>query len=61
MEPECALNLIWERFINIHGTRGSNVSMHLNNFLKELLRDLRSNLNVENAERVSKAVNDTEF
>ena len=29
---------------------------HLNNFLKELLRDLRGNVNRENAERVSKAV-----
>ena len=30
---------------------------HLNNFLKELLRDLRSNLNEENADRVARAVN----
>ena len=29
---------------------------HLNNFLKELLRDLRNNLTEENADRVSKAV-----
>ncbi len=61
MEPSCALSLIWERFINKHGMRGYNISMdlhmeHLNNFLKELLRDLRGNINRENAERVSKAV-----
>ncbi|XP_066930033.1 uncharacterized protein [Clytia hemisphaerica] len=61
MEPAAALSLIWERFINKHGMKGYNISMdlhmeHLNNFLKELLRDLRGNVNKENAERVSKAV-----
>ena len=62
MEPIAAFSLIWERFVNTRGMRGHNISMdlhleHLNNFLKELLKDLRSNLNEENAERVSKAVN----
>ena len=62
MEPSAAFTLIWERFVNTRGIRGHNISMdlhleHLNNFLKELLRDLRSNLNEENADRVSKAVN----
>lgn len=61
MEPSAAFSLIWERFINKHGLKGYNISMdlhmeHLNNFLKELLRDLRGNVNRENAERVSKAV-----
>jgi len=42
--------------------RGFNISMdlhmeHLNNFLKELLRDLRSNLNQANADRVAKSMN----
>jgi len=62
MEPHAAFSIIWERFINTRGMKGYNISMdlhleHLNNFLKELLKDLRSNLNKENAERVSKAVN----
>ena len=62
MEPTAAFNLIWERFINIHGMRGYNISMdlhmeHLNSFLKELLRDLRGNLKKENADRISKALN----
>uniref|UniRef100_A0A7M5VD50 DUF6589 domain-containing protein n=2 Tax=Clytia hemisphaerica TaxID=252671 RepID=A0A7M5VD50_9CNID len=61
MEPSAALSLIWERFINKHGMKGYNISMdlhmeHLNNYLKELLRDLRGNVNRENAERVSKSL-----
>lgn len=61
MEPTAAFSLIWERFINTRGVKGHNISMylhleHLNNFLKELLRDLRSNLTEQNADRVSKAV-----
>lgn len=62
MEPKSAFSLIWERFVNTRGIKGHNISMdlhmeHLNNFLKELLRDLRSNLNEENANRISKALN----
>ena len=62
MEPIAVFSLIWERFVNTRGMKGHNISMdlhleHLNNFLKELLKDLRSNLNEENADRVSKAVN----
>lgn len=62
MEPSAAFSIIWERFINTRGMRGFNISMdlhmeHLNNFLKELLRDLRSNLNQANADRVAKSMN----
>ena len=62
MEPSAAFFLIWERFINTRGMRGCNISQdlhleHLNNFLKELLRDLRGNLDIPNADRVSKSVN----
>ena len=62
MEPSAAFFLIWERFVNTRGMRGCNISMdlhleHLNNFLKELLRDLRGNLDQDNADRVSKSVN----
>lgn len=57
-----AHELIWERFINNKGIPGRNISMdlhleHLNNFLKELLKSLRSNLNESNADRISKALN----
>lgn len=55
-------NLIFERFINIHGRPGKNIPMdlhleHLNNFLKEQLKTLRSNLNEENAKRIAQAMN----
>ena len=54
--------LMWERFINNHGIPGKNISMdlhleHLNNFLKDLLKNLRNNMNETNAERISKAMN----
>lgn len=62
IKPDDALQLIWERFVNTRGNKGRNISMdlhleHLNNFLKELLKNLRSNLNEANANRVSKALN----
>ena len=56
--PEDAFKLIWSRFVNTTGYKGRNISPdlhleHLNNFLKELLRALRSNINETNAERVA--------
>jgi len=62
LRPEDAHDLIWERFINNRGIPGHNKSLDLdlenmNNFLKELLKNLRSNLNEQNAERISKAMN----
>ena len=60
-QPETAFRVIWNRFINIHGKKGKNISRdlhleHLNNFLKELLRSLRSNLNEANAKRIANSV-----
>lgn len=59
--PEDAFRIIWGRFINNKGIIGRNISRdlhleHLNNFLKELLRSLRSNLNEKNADRIAKCV-----
>ena len=60
-QPETAFKLIWNRFINTHGKRSRNVSRdlhleHLNNFLKELLRSLRSDLNESNARGIANSV-----
>ena len=60
--PDEAHKLIWERFINTKGIPGKNIPLdlhmeHLNNFLKELLKNLRSNLNEENAGQIAKAMN----
>lgn len=59
---EHAHELLWEGFVNNKGFPGRNISLdlhleHLNNFLKELLKNLRSNLNEANAARISKALN----
>ena len=59
---EQAHELLWEGFVNNKGFPGRNISLdlhleHLNNFLKELLKNLRSNMNEQNAERISKALN----
>ncbi|XP_066929560.1 uncharacterized protein [Clytia hemisphaerica] len=62
-KSEFAHELLWEGFVNNKGYPGRNISLdlhleHLNNFLKELLKNLRSNLTKNNnAERVSKALN----
>lgn len=61
MEPQCAFRLIWQRFINTKGKKGHNISLdlhleHLNGFLKEQLKNLRSNLTEANALRVSQSV-----
>ena len=62
LEPEDSHTLVWERFVNTKGIQGRNISLdlhmeHLNCFLKELLKTLRSNLNVQNADRIAKAMN----
>ena len=62
LEPERAHELTWERFVNTKGRTGRNISLdlhmeHLNKFLKELLKNLRSNLNEVNADRIAKATN----
>ena len=54
-QPQAAFQLTWGRFINTTGKPGRNISCdlhlkHLNNYLKELLKNLRSNLNEENAD-----------
>lgn len=59
---ERAHELTWERFVNTKGRTGRNISLdlhmeHLNKFLKELLKNLRSNLNEVNADRIAKATN----
>ena len=61
LQPEHAFKLIWCRFINTRGISGRNISLdlhmeHINKFLKELLKGLRSNMNEENADRVAKTV-----
>uniref|UniRef100_A0A7M5X4V5 DUF6589 domain-containing protein n=2 Tax=Clytia hemisphaerica TaxID=252671 RepID=A0A7M5X4V5_9CNID len=60
--PERACNLIWNRFVNTKGYAGHNIAMdlhmeHLNGYLKESLRRLRSNLNEKTADKVAKAMN----
>lgn len=60
--PQNSHELIFDRFVNIHGVQGKNIPMdlhleHLNNFLKEQLKTLRSNLDEKNAKRVSEAMN----
>lgn len=62
LEPERAHELTWERLVNTKGRTGRNISLdlhmeHLNKFLKELLKNLRSNLNEVNADRIAKATN----
>ena len=59
--PNIAHRLVWCRFINTTGKKGHNISIdlhleHLNGFLKELLKNLRSNINEKNAERASKTI-----
>ena len=49
---------IWGRFINTSGVKGRNISQdlhleHLNLFLKELLKNLRSNFDEDNAGRIA--------
>ncbi|XP_066918127.1 uncharacterized protein [Clytia hemisphaerica] len=61
LQPEKAHSLILERFINTKGKIGKNKSRdldleHLDNFLKENLKSLRSNLNEKNADRISKSI-----
>ena len=61
VQPETAFNLIWNRFVNTRGLRGRNIPLdlkmeHNNGFLKELLRNLRSNLNESNAARVAQTM-----
>jgi len=60
--PHQSHELIFDRFINTHGIPAKNIPMdlhleHLNNFLKEQLKSLRSNLNEKNAKRISEAMN----
>jgi len=62
LQPKRGFYLTWERFVNSHGIKGRNISLDLkqeqnNNFLKELLKVLRSNMNEKNADRISKAMN----
>ena len=62
LQPERAHELTWDRFVNTKGKPGRNISLdlhmeHLNKFLKELLKNLRSNLNEANADRIAKATN----
>ena len=57
-QPESRFKLTWQRFINTSGKKGHNISRdlhleHLNGFLKELLKSLRSNINEENARRIA--------
>jgi hypothetical protein len=64
LEPENAFKLIWSRFINTVGQKGRNISRdlhleHLNNFLKELMKGLRNNVNECNAKRLSCALHHT--
>ena len=61
LQPKHAFKMIWCRFINTRGTSGRNISLdlhmeHINKFLRELLKGLRSNMNEENADRVAKTV-----
>lgn len=60
-QPERAFDLTWQRFVNTSGKKGRNISLdlhleHLNNFLKEQLKNLRSNLNEKQATRISRAM-----
>ena len=60
-QPHSAFNLIWNRFVNTRGLKGRNIPLdlhleHNNGYLKELLRNLRSNLNEDNASRVAKSM-----
>lgn len=62
LQPKRGFYLTWERFVNSRWIKGSNISLDLkqeqnNNFLKELLKVLRSNMNEKNADRISKAMN----
>ena len=50
LRPNSAHRLIWGRFVNTSGQKGRNISLdlhleHLNGFLKDLLKNLRSNMN----------------
>ena len=60
-QPDLAFYLTWERFANTRGIKGANISLdlmqeHHNNFLKELLKVLQSNLNEKNSDRIAKAM-----
>ena len=61
LEPENAFRLIWDRFVNTKGKKGHNISLdlhleHLNHFLKELLKGLRSNIDENNARRIAESM-----
>lgn len=60
--PDMAFKLIWCRFINTAGYIGRNISLdlhleHVNGFLKELMKGLRSNVNEKNARRTAHSLN----
>ena len=61
LRPQSAFRLIWGRFINTSGIRGRNISQdlhleHLNCFLKDLLKNLGTNQDQENAKRIAHSV-----
>ena len=53
-------------FINSSGYKSKNITHdlhleHLNHFLKELLHNLRSNFNEQNADRIAKSLRNMKF
>lgn len=53
--------LVWNRTVNNHGGKGRNISLdlrleHLNNLLKEMLRNLGVNVTEKSAQRCSEAI-----
>ncbi len=65
LSPQEAHQLIWNRTVNNKGGRGNNISLDLkleqiNNFTKELLKNLGSNITEKAASRSLKAVRHVE-
>ena len=61
LSPRLSEELLWSRFINVHGIHGHNIPIdlhmeHLNRLVKESIRDLGANKTQRSLERVGRAL-----
>ena len=61
LPPSLALQLKWERFVNIHGGLGTNIpcdlfNKHLNKLFKEIIHSMGSNLTETSIKRAVRSV-----
>ena len=61
LSPRLSNQLIWGRFVNVHGRQGRNISLdlhmeHLNRLAKDAIRNLKSNKTTRSISRVGRAI-----